>query len=147
MIKVQVKNLGFSIDHPIEGLYSYDNSLNEKIYWTDGLNQPRVLNLKRDIDLNMTSCTQFDFVQPIDKPFVIDITKNYTGGTLSPGVIQYAFTYIGNHGQESNIFHTTPLWYVSHNDRGASAEEVVPNSFKIQIQNNSINKKYSIFIF
>lgn len=141
LTKLYWGNLGFSIDHPIEGLYSYDNNLNEKIYWTDGLNQPRVLNLKRDIDLNMTSCTQFDFVQPIDKPFVIDITKNYTGGTLSPGVIQYAFTYIGNHGQESNIFHTTPLWYVSHNDRGASAEEVVPNSFKIQIQNNSINKE------
>lgn len=134
-------NLNFDIDHPIEGLYSYDNNLNEKIYWTDGLNQPRVINLKGEIGLNIESNTQFDFVPPIDKPFVIDITKNYTGGTLSPGVIQYVFTYIGNHGQESNIFHTTPLWYVSHNDRGASAEEVVPNSFKIQIQNNSLNKE------
>ena len=25
-------NLNFDIDHPIEGLYSYDNNLNEKIY-------------------------------------------------------------------------------------------------------------------
>ena len=141
LTKLYWGNLGFSIDHPIEGLYSYDNNLNEKIYWTDGLNQPRVINLKGEIGLNIESNTQFDFVSPIDKPFVIDITKNYTGGTLSPGVIQYVFTYIGNHGQESNIFHTTPLWYVSHNDRGASAEEVVPNSFKIQIQNNSLNKE------
>lgn len=38
-------SLGFSTDHPIETLSFYENSDIKKIYWVDGLNQPRVINI------------------------------------------------------------------------------------------------------
>ena len=52
-----------------------------------------------------------------------------------PGVIQYAFTYFNKYAQESNIFYTSPLYYVSYNNRGASPEDKVSNSFSITISN------------
>ncbi len=48
-------------------------------------------------------------------------------------VIQYAFTYFNKYGQESNIFYTSPLYYISYNNRGASPEDKVSNSFNIKI--------------
>ena len=63
-------------------------------------------------------------------------------GTFAPGVIQYCFTYYSKHGQESNIFYTTPLYYISHKDRGAAPDEKVANAFKITVEDVDSNFEY-----
>ena len=55
--------------------------------------------------------------------------------SFAPGVVQYAFTYFNKYGQESNIFYTSPWHYISFNNRGASPEDNVSNSFNIEISN------------
>ena len=65
----------------------------------------------------------------------VTISRNALGGSFPSGVIQYAFTYYNKYGQESNIFYTTPLEYISFVNRGASPEEKVSNSFNIVITN------------
>lgn len=143
-------NLGFDTEHPIETLVYYESQNVEKVYWTDGYNQPRLVNIKADNDKlekwNSTADssiadTYFDFVPSIGTKETFTVTKNPSGGGLfAPGVIQYCFTYINKYGQQSNIVGVSPLYYLVHEDRGASPEDKVNSSFTIKIEN--VDKGY-----
>lgn len=68
--------------------------------------------------------------------------KFYGEGMFTPGTIQYAFTYYNKYAQESNIFYTTPLQYISFKDRGGEADELVSNSFQIKVTGLDNNFEY-----
>ena len=126
--------------HPIETLGVYENELVQKVYWIDDINQPRVINIvKENPNYNVNS---FDFVQSLNLYEQVGIFKMYGEGMFSPGTIQYAFTYYNKYGQESNIFYTTPLNYISPPDRGGNPEERVANSFRIEIEPVDTNFEY-----
>lgn len=129
--------LGFDSHYPIEAISFYENSDIRKIYWTDKLNQPRVINIAAaDNVISKWNSNSFDFVRKLKLQEEVTIERNIVAnGTFAPGVIQYAFTYFDKYGQESNIFYTSPLYYVSYNNRGASPEDKVGNSFNIVIDN------------
>ena len=67
-----VGNLGFSVEHPLETLVSYESEDIQKVYWTDGVNQPRMINISEDPnswigeDANLDFF--FDFVPAIKFP-------------------------------------------------------------------------------
>lgn len=130
-------NLGFNYKHPIETISFYENTDIRKVYWTDGLNQPRVINIAAASDVvSKWNTDSFNFVRTLSLNEEITIERNIVAnGSFAPGVIQYAFTYFNKYGQESNIFYTSPLYYISYNNRGASPEDKVSNSFNIEVAN------------
>lgn len=129
--------LDFDYRYPIETISFYENQEIKKIYWTDGLNQPRVINVAAASDvISRWNDNSFNFTRKLKLQETITIDRSIVAnGTFSPGVIQYAFTYFDKYGQESNIFYTSPLYYISYNNRGASPEDKVGNSFSIVIDN------------
>lgn len=134
-------NLGFSTEHPIEAIPSYENAQIQKVYWTDGLNQPRVINIMGNILTGVDS--QFDFVRELALQEEVKIQKQLgSAGMFAPGVIQYALTYYTKYGQESNIFYTSPLLYTSYKERGGSPEDKVANAFKITVATLDPNFDY-----
>lgn len=137
-------NLNFDLDHLIDALPSYESESTQKIYWTDGKNQPRMIILTNDPEVEKwNESTYFDFSPEIEPFNFIDITKNDTGGEFAPGTIQYAFTYITDwHGIESNIANTSSLNYISYNDRGAKPDETCYNSFSIRMTGLDPRYKY-----
>lgn len=126
-------NLEFDFEHKIETLGIYENENNIKVYWVDGINQPRVINIADDPN-NYTK-NSFDFVPKVSNIGESDfiVTKNYSIGTFPSGVIQYCYTYYNKNGQETNILDVSPLFYTTNSDRGGSPEETVTNSFNIDI--------------
>lgn len=130
-------DLGFNYKHPIETISFYENADIRKVYWTDGLNQPRVINIAAASDIvSKWNTDSFNFVRTLSLNEEITIERNIVAnGSFAPGVIQYAFTYFNKYGQESNIFYTSPLYYISYNNRGASPEDKVSNSFNIEVAN------------
>lgn len=130
-------NLNFNPKYPIETLVFYENEDIKKVYWTDGLNQPRVINIAAASDIvSKWNTDSFNFVRTLSLNEEITIERNIVAnGSFAPGVIQYAFTYFNKYGQESNIFYTSPLYYISYNNRGASPEDKVSNSFNIEVAN------------
>lgn len=130
-------DLGFDYKHPIESISFYENADIRKVYWTDGLNQPRVINIAAATSvINKWKDDSFNFVRTLKLRENVSIERNLVAnGDFTPGVIQYAFTYFSKYGQESNIFYTSPLYYISYNNRGASPEDKVSNSFNIKIIN------------
>ena len=84
-------SLNFDVHHPLETLVSFEAETIQKVYWTDGVNQPRVINIVGDID--QSSTTQFDFVPELNLHEEVNVQKMLgANGTFAPGVIQYAFT-------------------------------------------------------
>lgn len=148
-------NLNLNPKYPIETLADFETNLIQKVYWTDGFNSPRVINIAtpelKDIKLEdginvMEACgfntIQFDFVQILKLQENITITKNYGSGNFSPGTIQYAFTYYNKYGSESSIFYTTPLQYISFINRGGREDESVANNFTININKVDTSFQY-----
>lgn len=130
-------NLNFNVNNPIENISVYENDNIQKVYWIDGLNQSRVINIVADSTVSGSwNDNSFDFVQDLElKETVTVVRDDLASGSFSSGVIQYAFTYYNKYGQESNIFYTSPIQYISFASRGASPEEKVSNSFTITIAN------------
>ena len=133
-------HLNFKTEYPLETLVSYEAEDIQKVYWTDGNKQPRMINIANLKEYNDTS---FDFVQDLKLEETITVKKECgNGGSFPSGVIQYAFTYYQKYGQESNIFYTTPLLYVSPADRGGRPDETVDNTFTINISHADENFDY-----
>ena len=145
---------GFDTDHPIETLPMYEKEDVQKIYWIDGKNQPRFINIadkiKSGIIVPRTSATvpssktAFDFVATMALNEKVTVTRNEaTIGTISAGAIQYALTYYNLYGQETNIFHQSSLNYISYNNRGASPEDTtVSASFTLKLENLDSNFEF-----
>lgn len=149
--------LNFNLEYPLETLVRYEDDSIQKVYWTDGLNQPRMINIAAPVstmtkwnvqDPNHYTNTLFDFIPALTTWGDMAVEKMASGGLFAPGVIQYCFTYINNYGQQSNIIQVSPLLYIAFSDRGASPEEKVSNSFKVTLNNLDTNfdcvKLYSI---
>ena len=145
---------GFDTDHPIETLPMYEKEDVQKIYWIDGKNQPRFINIADKIKSGIivprtnatvpSSKTAFDFVATMALNEKVTVTRNEaTIGTISAGVIQYALTYYNLYGQETNIFHQSSLNYISYNNRGASPEDTtVSASFTLKLENLDSNFEF-----
>lgn len=137
-------NLNFSKDRGIETLGVYEKDDVIKVYWLDGVNQPRVVNIIGGLDtkngefiLSTTyggKRTQFDFVMEIEFADSCKITKDYDiHGQWPSGVVQYFFTYSKRYGQESSIFWSSQLFQLTHKDKGASENDIVNCGFRIGI--------------
>lgn len=136
-------NLNFSLKHPIETLPYYESELVQKVYWVDGLNQPRVINIVAD-DIVERLDTQFDFNPTITKFPEVTITKEYSGVGLFPaGVIQYFVSYYNKYGAETGIVWSSDLQYVTEYNRAAGPDETVVCNFKIDISNVDTTYDYA----
>lgn len=142
--KLYTGDLGFDYEHPIEAISFFENSDIRKVYWTDGLNQPRVINVAASSTvMNSWNNNSFDFVRKLSLTEKVTVERNtVANGSFAPGVIQYALTYFSKYSQESNIFYISPLFYISFNNRGASPEDVVGNSFSITIEDSDTSFDY-----
>lgn len=129
-------DLHFDMQHPIETLPFYETISIKKVYWTDGKNQPRLINIAlSDADFDKKSDeTSFDFIPPLSLSENITITRNASGGGLFPrGTIQYAISYFDKYNRESNLAYVSPLYYNAFADRAAGPDENVTNTFIINI--------------
>ena len=152
-------DLGFDTNYPLETLGVYENDHIQKVYWVDGKNTPKVINIYGELDTETNqydykyirysrnfiideddqfvyvenSDTQFDFIPTLNLNENISIARIDGAGMFASGVIQYAFAYYNKYGQESNIFYVSPIKYISFTKRGGSPEEKVSNTFKITI--------------
>ena len=144
-------NLNFNVNNPIENISVYENDNIQKVYWVDGLNQPRVINIVSDsTTIEEWNNSSFDFIPELKLDETITVTSNLKVASKFPsGVVQYAFTYYNRNGSESNIIYQTPIYYTHASNRGGSPEEIGSNSFDIVISNPDTNfdyiRIYSIF--
>lgn len=160
-------NLNLDVKHPLQTISSYENEFVQKVYWIDGVNQPRMINVAFDKLLGITldkdynngtysyEDTENDITVhvPLYKEGIFDFVpklklqekvsfRHLQGGTFPAGTIQYAFTYYNKYGQESNVFYTSPILYIANPDRGGAPDETINKAFEITIKNAETKFQY-----
>lgn len=116
------RNLNFSSSNPIQVVFNYENENIQKIYWVDGINQLRFLNIKHSkvngdlenlIDLNSNSInivSNYSLSQPL--------LKSKSGGGLhTSGMVQYAYNLYKLNGSQTTI---SPVSDLISLDKGLS---------------------------
>lgn len=137
-------NLNFDLQHPIEAIGYYEAEEVQKVYWVDGLNQNRFINIVADNNTRASwNNYSFDFQGRINSIPNVTITKNYNkAGTFQAGVIQYFITYYNEYGVETCLVYNSDLQYISLSDRGAKADEAVSCAFDFEITNIDTSYNY-----
>lgn len=143
---VESTALNFNIDYPIESVYNAENTLIRKVYWTDNLNQPRMIILpseKYSIDYNnrlQEDPSFFDFSGDMSLSETIEVVKEDSGKGMFPaGTIQYCFNYYNTYGKETHVADITPIYYLTEYNRGGGGEDKTSHSFNIKIKNVDTN--------
>lgn len=136
--------MNFDIEHPIETLTYYETDLILKVYWTDSINQPRMLNiLDPSLNTDEWDINRIEVIPNVNTDVDVTISKRSTGGAWAPGTVQYFVTYVNKYGQESNIVYTSPLYYLTAGDKDAVGEdEIASVSFDIDVRNVDTRFKY-----
>ena len=127
------------LQESIECTTVYESEDVQKVYWVDGVNQPRVINICELGQSDYT--TNLDFVPKIEGDIKVEINKKYDGsGSFPSGVIQYYITYYNKFGQESNAVHVSPLYMISSEIGGGNEDDIQDCSFELLISN--VDRKY-----
>lgn len=132
-------NLGFDVKHPIETLAIYENEELQKVYWVDGINQPRVVNIAGSA---VSNGDVFNFNRKIEGKHSMEVIKYNTGGEFPAGTVQYCFNYFNKFGQETNIVDTSALYYLSPKDKGLPADAMSTSSFVVRLSGLDSNFEY-----
>lgn len=125
-------NLRFDLEFPIETTAVFESENIQKVYWVDGKNQPRMINICKEYEDNDNDA--FDFCQTVEFNHTFTVEKFSSGGEFPVGTIQYCFSYFNLNGQETSLIECSPLYYLSPTDRGLPADGKCNNSFKITIE-------------
>lgn len=140
----------FNLGDNIRGIFCYENSEIQKVYWVDGVNQLRYINIATSNfktnnpqgKLPIRDSIYLDSSPEFNINHTIEVQRVAGGGIFTAGVVQYAFTYYMKYGAETGIVDMTPLYYISEVDRGIMADETVGCSFKIKVKNPDIRFDY-----
>ena len=127
------KKLNFSEEHPIEALGIYEAEDIQKVYWVDGINPIRYINIANNKYDYSNNNSVYDFTGEVPFPLEFKVIKlNSSSGKFSSGIIQYAYSFYDKNGRESNIIDVSSLNYITNSNRGADAETICNNSFEIK---------------
>lgn len=144
-------NLNFQENHPIDCITFFETENVQKVYWIDGINQLRYINIEdrnkfyngdapityvgSDFEKNQVISSIPALYEAEDDSLAkLEVTKNTTGGYFKPGVIQYVITFSLKNGAESNIVAISPLYYITDgNTKGLKPEDTSTNSFSLHI--------------
>ncbi len=137
-----IRNLDFSINNPIQAVFNYENEKIEKIYWVDGNNQIRFLNIRHsienkdleeliDIDSNTINFVgNFDLSEPV-------IDNVVYGGNHTAGKIQYAYNLYRINGSQTTLSPLTDLVALEKGDGlgGGGVNEIVGATPIVRVSN------------
>ena len=132
-------DLNFDYKHPLETLPMYENAQIQKVYWLDGVNQPRMVNIMNGLQHNGDV---FNFVRKVELNHTFNISKMNSGGQFPSGTIQYCFSYFNKFAQETPIIEASSLYYLAPKERGLAADGSDASSFKIVLNNLDKNFEY-----
>ena len=136
-------NLNFKEDSKFEIIGVYENEAIQKIYWIDGINQPRCINIAEDLNkIRKGNVYQFDFLAYNNQILEVEVIKQYETGIFKAGTVQYVFNYYNKNGRQTNLLTTTPIQYVSNIDRGNEVDTPVNCSFKLICRNINTDFDY-----
>ena len=111
----------------------------KKLYWVDGVNQMRIINLTK----KYTNADYLNIRPPLANSSSLTISIDRSAaGNFKAGVIQYVGTYGFKNGQESAFTTLSDIITLSEIDKGGAPNAYIGNAITININNPS--KEYEL---
>ena len=141
--------LGFSRDYPIQCVGRYENQYVQKVYWVDGYNRLRYLNIVYDEETNDLHNIPPDRLEvlgdiELTRPELIDMGA----GNLKSGRIQYAYQLYTLNGGETvfsptgNLINLTEDSDLGYTDKDYRGSEIDVNTGKATVNEIEIESDY-----
>jgi len=133
--------MGMTADNQLEIISNYENDKVQKLYWVDGANWFRLLNVSpSNADVLETLDPQFvDVTIPINmkSPTVISQTS---GGNIPAGRRQYAYSLYNRSGQQSVVSPLSAIHSISEsNTKGGELDELMNVALNVQLTDLDTN--------
>lgn len=134
-------DLNFSTSNPIETESYYESEDLQKVYWVDGVNQLRHINIISDHTYSSDEAKMFDIVPEVNfsAPYVNSIDY---GGLHTSGMIQYAYNLVKINGSQSAVSPFSELYPLDKNIGGGKLNEYVGKILNVTI--DSVDTNYDI---
>lgn len=142
-----MRDLQFNITNPIQCINNFENDIIDKIYWVDGKNQLRFLNITHsvsngdleeliDVSANILNIVgEYTFTQP-------KIIDELSGGIHTAGMIQYAYNLYKINGSQTKLSPLSELISLDNNiDGGGDINETVKTLPVVNI--NTLDTDYT----
>ena len=152
--------LNFSINHPIQKVVHKITNCSTEIYWTDGLNPRRYLNIDavpyisvypgdgtcNPIVTATLDCNKLK-VQPNFTIPTVDVSEVVTGGELTAGTYQFAIQYCNASGDGYTSYYsvTNPVSIANTDLTTADFNYPVNKSVVLSISNIDVTGYYNYF--
>jgi hypothetical protein len=141
-----MRDLNFSKSNPIQAIYNYENKAIEKVYWVDGVNQLRFINLRQSIankdleELIDMSAAVVDSVGTFNtsQPKLVEVLS---GGSNTSGMVQYGYNLYRINGSQTTISPLSQIIPLGRQTQGGAVNEVVSAMPSMKI--TSLDKNYT----
>lgn len=134
--ELSTSKLGFTEDMDITAIGRYEASTLQKVYWIDGINQLRLINIS-DTYLSTTEASSFDSIPPNDLSGEVSTTILNGSGNYNSGVVFYAYQFYNKNGADGTIYRdSAPVKlskYASVQDGGSDIGTSANCSVKVSI--------------
>lgn len=128
--------LHFDIQHPIECLPNIETQQIKKVYFVDGKNNPRAINILKQYDANDMGDISLGFALQLNENFTVNKIWN-VDGHYPAGKVQFAFSYYNDQQTETNLVEVTPMYDCTglHQAISADSPNTSEHSFRLTIDN------------
>ncbi len=134
------QKLNFKLEYPIKGKGRYENSKVQKIYFTDGYNKLKFLNVV-DENLFNYSVDRLLIAPEVTyhKPELVSVGP---GGEFKSGVVQYAYNMYTKNGTQTKLSPLSNLFSITNErNKGNAINEDVNRSFTLSL--NYLDTRYT----
>lgn len=135
-------SLNFNTDNYIETEVYYESDDVQKVYWVDGRNQLRHINIAAaNLPYTAEQAILFDAVPEVSFSPITLVSQDF-GGTHTAGMIQYGYNLVNQGGSQSALSPLTQLYPLSKQNKGGNLNEVVGKILNLKI--SDIDTTYDI---
>lgn len=132
---INTKDLGFSRNNPVQGIFRLRNGCERVIYFTDRVNPFRVINLDQLAEYKDTAgnwdVTRFKLNRTFNLAVLDDITVNNSGGNLRVGAYQFTYRYLDFDGNSTNWAPLSSAYYIT-DDNSSNIYDRINGSVDIE---------------
>lgn len=120
-----------SVKIDVVGFYESQNI--QKLYWVDGINELRFINIEADDTLELNS----KFLSTVPNVLLsqLEIKGFVTGGSHTSGVIQYAYNLYKKNGAQTKISPLSSIAFLNNSNKGNDVSVQVDKAINFEIAN------------
>ncbi len=127
--------LNFDTEHPIECIANIETEQVKKVYFVDGKNKPRVIDINKQYDTTNIGNINLGFHLQLNEKFTVE--KIWQHGNYPGGKVQFAFSYVNDQATETNLVEISPMFdcTATHSGLSNTTDNYSEHSFVINIEN------------